>query len=127
MSILKNISSMASSLLAIFQTRIELFTVELQEEVQRLLSYFILAVIALFCIAITFALGVFLIIVLCWDGYRIVAICGLMAFFALAALVICLGIRNSFRNKPKMLAHTRSEIEKDLMRLKSNHGQENDR
>lgn len=118
---------MASSLLAIFQTRIELFTVELQEEVQRLLSYFILAIIALFCIAITFALGIFLVIVLFWDSYRILVICGLMVIFALAALFIFLGIRNSFRNKPKMLAHTRNEIEKDLMRLKFNDGQENDR
>ncbi len=119
MSIIKNFSSVASTLHAILQTRLELLTVELQEEALRLISYFILAVMALICIAITFSLGIFLVIVLCWDSYRIIAICGLMVFFALAALLLCLGIRNSFRNKPKMLAHTRSEIEKDLMRLKS--------
>lgn len=110
---------MASTLLAIFQTRIELFTVELQEEAQRLLSYLILSLVALFCVIMAFLLGVFLIIVLLWDSYRILAVSGLIVFFGGAAALIAIGIRSSLRKKPRMLAYTRSEIARDIERLKS--------
>ena len=110
---------MASTLLAIFHTRIELLTVELQEETQRLLSYFILSLVALFCVIMTFLLGIFLVIVLFWDSYRVLAISGLIVFFGAVAALIALGIRRSYRKKPRMLAYTRNEIAKDLERLKS--------
>lgn len=110
---------MAGTLLAIFQTRLELFTVEMQEEVQRLFSYLILALVALFCVGVTLILAVFLVIVLFWDSYRISAICVMMLLFGLASIGIFASIRSSFRKKPKMLAFTRSELEKDIMRLKS--------
>lgn len=119
MGIIRNVARMASMLLAIFQTRIELFTVELQEEAQRLLSYLILSLVALFCVIMAFLLGVFLIIVLLWDSYRILAVSGLIVFFGGAAALIAIGIRSSLRKKPRMLAYTRSEIAKDIERLKS--------
>lgn len=119
MGIIRNVVRMASSLLAIFQTRVELFTVEMQEEGQRLLSYLILSLVALFCVMMAFLLGIFLVIVLFWDSYRILAISGLMVFFGSVAVLIALGIRSSYRKKPRMLAYTRDEIAKDIERLKS--------
>lgn len=119
MGILRNMVRMAGALLAIFHTRVELFTVELQEEAQRLLSYFILSLVALFCVMMTFLLGIFLVIVLFWDSYRILAISGLLVFFGGAAVLIAIGIRSSYRKKPRMLAYTRGEIAKDIERLKS--------
>ncbi|MDL2284661.1 phage holin family protein [Oxalobacter sp. OttesenSCG-928-P03] len=119
MGILRNVTRMASTLLAIFHTRVELFSVELQEEAQRLLSYLILSLIALFCVMMTFLLTIFLVIVLFWDSWRILAISGLIACFAGAAILIWLGIRSSYRKKPRMLAYTRSEIARDIERLKS--------
>ncbi|NLC24962.1 phage holin family protein [Oxalobacter vibrioformis] len=119
MGIIRNVTRMASTLLAIFNTRVELFTVELQEEAQRLLSYLILSLVALFCVIMTFLLGIFLVIVLFWESYRILAVSGLIVFFAGAAVLIALSIRSSYRKKPRMLAYTRSEIAKDIERLKS--------
>ena len=117
MGIIRNMAKMAGTLLAIFHTRIELFTVELQEETQRLLSYLILSLVALFCVIMTFLLGIFLVIVLFWDSYRILAISGLILFFGALAILIVLGVRSSYRKKPRMLAYTRSEIARDLERL----------
>jgi uncharacterized membrane protein YqjE len=119
MGIFQNIGRAAGTLLALFQTRIELFTVELQEEAQRLLSYLILSLVALFCVAMTFFLIIFLVIVIFWETHRILAISGLMVFFGGAAILIYLGIRGSYRKKPPMLAATRSEIARDIERLKS--------
>jgi uncharacterized membrane protein YqjE len=119
MGIFQNIGRVAGTLLALFQTRIELFTVELQEESQRLLSWLILSLVALFCVAMAFFLAVFLVIVLFWDTWRIAAISGLIVFFGGAALLIALGVRSSYRKKPRMLASTRSELARDIERLKS--------
>lgn len=119
MGVIKNMARMASTLLAIFHTRIELFTVELQEEAQRLLAYLIFSLIALFFVVLTFILAILLVIVLFWDTHRIIAICGLMVFFGGGALLIGWGIRSSYRKKPRMLAYTRNEIAKDIDRLKS--------
>jgi uncharacterized membrane protein YqjE len=119
MEIIRRVARMASILLAIFQTRIDLFTVELQEEAQRLLSYLLLSLVALFCVIMTFLLGIFLVIVLFWDSYRILLISGLIVFFGGVALLIAISVRSSYRKNPRMLAYTRSEIAKDIERLKS--------
>lgn len=119
MGIVKNMARMASTLLAICQTRVELFAVELQEEAQRLLSYLILSLVAVCCLSMAFLLAIFLVIVLFWDSYRILSICVLMGGFGIAALLIFLGIRSSYRNKPQFLAYTRNELVRDMERLKS--------
>jgi len=110
---------MASKLLAILQTRLELVSVELQEEVLRVFSQLALCLIAVFCLAISFLLSILLILVLCWENYRIPAISGLLAFFAFLALILGLVVRNRQHNAPGFLSHTRSEIQKDIDRLRS--------
>lgn len=124
MGIMKKVLDMAGGFLAIFKTRLELVSVELQEEVQRILSYLVLSLLALFCAVMALSLATFLIIVLCWDSYRILSICCLIVFFALMALVMGLNVRASFRKKPKLFAYTRAEIAKDLERMRPVGGQE---
>lgn len=119
MGIIRNIARMVSTLLAIFHTRIELFTVELQEEAHRLLSYLILSLVALFCVMMAFLLAIFLVIVLFWDTHRILVISGLVVFFGGVAVLVSIGIRSSYRKKPRMLAYTRNEIARDIERFKS--------
>ena len=119
MGLIRNIARMVGILLAVLHTRMELLAVELQEDVQRLFFYALLFLVALFCATVTFLLAIFLVIVLFWDTYRIGAICGLTVFFGGVTVLIGLGIRSSYRKKPGMLAYTRSEIAKDIERLKS--------
>ena len=107
-----------AGLLAIAQTRAELLTVELEEEAQRLFSYLLLSLVALFCFGLAILLAVLLIVVLYWDCNRVAVIACLTAFFGLAAVVIGLGVRNCYRNKPRFLASTLDEISKDVEILK---------
>ena len=60
---------------------------------------------------------VFLVIVLFWDTHRIAAIAITAAVFIAAALTTLLGVRASFRSKPKLLSFTLSELNKDLDEL----------
>lgn len=117
MAVVDHFARVAGTVLALLGTRFELMAIELEEEWSRLLTYLLLSLAALFCLTLTVLLAVTLIIVLCWDSWRIPAIVALMVFFGIVTCVIGLGVRRSFRQKPKLLELTRQEIGKDIDRL----------
>ena len=110
MAVVDNLAKVAGTLLAIVKTRCELMAIELEEEWIRLLTYLLLSLTALFCLALT-------VLVLCWDTCRIPAIVGMMVLFGVITCAIWIGVRRSFSKKPKLLELTRQEIAKDIDRL----------
>lgn len=119
MAIVASVSRLAGTLIGLLQTRLELATVELEEEALRVFSYLLFALVAAFCLGMTILLGAVLIIVVFWDTNRIAVLVSLIAAFGLSGGLIVLGIRNNYRSKPKMLSHTLSELSKDIERLNS--------
>lgn len=124
MAIVTSISRLVGTLIDLLQTRLELATVELKEGTLRLFSYLLLALVALFCLAMTLLLGTLLVVVIFWDTHRIPALIALMAAFGVTGILIGLGIRNNYRRQPKILSYTLLELHKDIERLKP--GQSND-
>lgn len=118
MAIVASISRLAGTLIDLLQTRLELATVELEEGTLRLFAYLFLALVALFCLAMTLLLGTVLVVVIFWDTHRIPVLISLMAAFSVTGIVIGLGIRNNYRRKPKILSYTLLELRKDIERLK---------
>jgi uncharacterized membrane protein YqjE len=110
---------MAATLVAIVQTRLELAAVEMEEESLRFVAYLALGMLAMLCLSIAIVLLAFFVIVLFWDDYRIAAILGVAAAFALVAVGIGLGVRTSFRSKPKLLSFTMGELAKDFDSMKT--------
>lgn len=88
------------TVLAILKTRFELISIEVEEEWTRLLTYLLLSLAGLFCLALTILLAVILIIVLCWESYRIPAMVGLIVF-SLLSLLDAIGVKKSFARKPE--------------------------
>lgn len=117
MAIVESVSRLAGTLIGLLQTRLELATVELEEETLRFFSYLLFALAALFCLGMTVLLGALLIVVIFWDTHRIAVLAWLIAAFGLSGILIGLAIRNHYRNKPKMLSHTLAELGKDIERL----------
>ncbi len=109
---------MASSFLAIFKTRFELLTLELEEESTRLFSYLLFSLLALFFLCLAILLGVLLLVVVFWDTHRIGIIAGLSGVFGILALIIGLSVRRCYLNKPRLLDTTLSELGKDMDALK---------
>ncbi|MGV8893945.1 MAG: phage holin family protein [Burkholderiaceae bacterium] len=118
MAIVASISRLAGTLIDLLQTRLELATVELEEGTLRLFAYLLLALVALFCLAMTLLLSIVLVIVIFWDTHRIPVLVSLMAAFSVIGILIGLGIRSNYRRKPKILAYTLLELRKDIVRLK---------
>lgn len=113
MSIFDSAGRLGATLVAMVQTRVELASVELQEEAQRMLRYLVLSLMALFLAAMTLALVTFFIILLCWDEHPLLATGLLAAFYGVGAFLLMAKVKGEIRNKPAMLASTLAELKKD--------------
>ena len=105
---------LGATLLAMLQTRLALAAVELEEEVQRFLRYAVLGVIALILFAVALLLAAFFIVLLFWEDYRLEAVGVLVLLFGGGAALIVMKIKSSLQGKPRFMAHTVDELQKDL-------------
>jgi uncharacterized membrane protein YqjE len=119
MAIAETVGRLAATLLAMVQTRMELASVEMEEQSQRYLGYLLMSLLALFLFGIAIVLVALLVIILFWDTYRIAAVLGMAGVFALAAVVIGLKVRSGFASQPALLSATMAELQKDIEFLKT--------
>lgn len=118
MVLAESVARLAISLLAIAQTRVELVATEVEEESLRYFSYLLLSLAALFCIGMAVVLGVLLAVVLFWDTHRVGILLTLIALFGIAGVTMGLRLRSRYRVKPKLLAHTVTELSRDTDMLR---------
>jgi uncharacterized membrane protein YqjE len=121
MTIQSSISRIAATVVAMLQTRIELVSVELEEELVRFSTYFIATLIALFCAGVAVTLGIFLVIALYWDEHRIAVLLTLIGIFSVTSVALAAWVRNQFMTKPRLLENSIAELKKDaeLISLRS--------
>jgi uncharacterized membrane protein YqjE len=110
---LSSIRDLADSLLSTVHDRIELVSVELQEEKYRLIQVFIWISAAIFTgmMAITFAS--ITIVYLFWESARLAALGGLTALYTVAVVGIVVGFRRHIAREPKPFSGTLQEIKLD--------------
>jgi uncharacterized membrane protein YqjE len=104
---------------ALVQTRLELAAVEVEEEGLRLMGYLLLSLLALFLFGIAIVMVALFVVILFWDTYRIQAVLAMAALFAVAGVLIARKVRESLASKPRLLAHTIAELNKDLEFIKT--------
>ena len=119
MAIAETVGRLAATLLAMVQTRMELASVEMEEQSQRYLGYLLMSLLALFLFGIAIVLVALFVIILFWDTYRIAAVLGMAGVFALAAVVIGMKVRSGFASQPALLSATMAELQKDIEFLKT--------
>ncbi len=110
---LDSVRSLASGVLASAQDRIELFSVELQEEKLRLIQSFIWISVIVFTamMAITFAsLGI---VYWFWESARLVALGGLTVLYAGALVALVVAFRGFLARQPRPFAATLDVLEAD--------------
>jgi len=114
----RSITQFAATLVTLTQTRLELLTTELQEEVQRAASLAIYAFIALLAAMLgLFFLGLSIVIVY-WDTHRVLAAWLVTAVFFLLAIIAVLILVAKTRSQPPILDATLAELKKDAARLR---------
>ncbi len=117
---------MASTLVAMLQTRLELASVELEEELVRFSIFFIATLIALFCAGVAVALLIFLVIALFWDTYRITVLLCLIGLFGAGSALVAAWVRRQFQNRPRLFEYSIAELRKDVDLVHSRQTQEPD-
>jgi len=114
---MESVKRLASTLVSIVSTRLELLAIELQEERLRLTQMFLFTLSALFCFGMGVLLLTIFIVVLFWDEHRLAVLGGLcVLFFVLGALAAVLS-RNKAQSKPKLFSVSLAELAKDREQL----------
>jgi uncharacterized membrane protein YqjE len=119
MAIAETAGRLASTLLAMVHTRLELASVEMEGQSRRYLGYLLMSLLALFLFGIAIVLVAVFVIILFWDTNRIAAVLAMAALFALSALGIGMKARAGFAAQPALLSATMGELQKDIDLLKT--------
>lgn len=115
--LLDSIKTLASTLLAMGQTRLELLSNDIEEERAWLTSMLVWTLIALFCGALAAMLVTLLIVVIFWDSYRLLALSIMIAIFVLGTGIAWRVVFNMSRGKPRIFSASLAELSKDREQL----------
>ena len=108
-----------STLLTIFQTRLELLSNEIEEERLRVRQMLFYGSIALFFFGLSIMLMTVFVVVLFWDSYRLPVLGGLAALFFLAGLLVWNSLQYAASERSKLFSSSLAELDEDRARLVS--------
>ena len=99
--------------LAIAQTRLELVTTEIEEELHRVAEILLWMFVVVFFAGLTVLMLAFAIVVAFWEEHRMLAVGLTTLAFTAITVVSLLIVRGKIHSRPKLLAATIEEIKHD--------------
>ncbi len=115
--LLNSLTQVFSTLVAMAQTRLELLTTELQEEVQRAAGLLLWAFVALFAAGIGLFLAALVVIFAFWDTHRLLVSMLVTGIFFAIAVFAAINLRKQLQAKPRLMDATLTELARDRQRL----------
>ena len=112
-SLMDSAKRMLATIIALVSTRLELFTTEIEEEIQRAAGILMWALVALFFGSLTVLMVAFTVIIIFWDDHRILAAVLVTGSFLLATLVFGLLARSRLKAKSRFMAASIEELKRD--------------
>lgn len=112
-----SLRAMLATLIALTHTRLELLSVELEQEVDRLAGTLLWAILGIFCAGLAVLMIALTIVIAFWDGHRLLAAALVALLFASLAIVASLVVRHRLRTRPRFLSATIGELERDARAL----------
>lgn len=109
----RSLANLLATAIGIVQTRLELLSTELQEEVHRVAELMVWSVVALLAAGAGLFLLALVVILLFWDTHRVLAAVGVTSAFFVIAIVAAFVLRAKLRAKPPLLDATIAELKKD--------------
>lgn len=117
MALGRNFARLAAGSLLLLRQRLELASLEVEEQVLRLGLLLVRAMVTALLLALALFGAGATVIIYFWDAARLAAAVGVTAFFALAAVLAGWRFAAALRDKPAFLAATLAELDKDAQRL----------
>ena len=115
--LLSAIRALALTVVALLQTRLEIFASEVGEERLRLREFLWFTVATVFCIGFAIVLAAVFIVALLWDRFGAFAIGALCLVFLALGIGLAMSLRARARSRPRLFAATLGELAKDRERL----------
>ena len=115
--LMESVKRLASTLISIVSTRLELLANELQEERLHLSKMLLYSLSALFFLGVGILLLTVFIVVLFWDEHRLVVLGGLSFAFIVLAMLMAMSVRNMAKAKSKLFSASIAELAKDNEQL----------
>ncbi len=113
-----SVKALAATLLAVVHTRLELFSVELEEEWVRASSILTWGLVGLFCAGIGVVFATLLLVFALWETHPLLAL-GIPAGLFLLIAVFSLRVATAkLKAKPRPFAASLAELAKDRDQLK---------
>jgi uncharacterized membrane protein YqjE len=113
-----SLRSLLDHALAILQTRGDLFSTELEEEITRLVGVLLWSFAGVFCAVVGAAFLGAMILIAAPAAYRVVAAAVLAALFLAVTAVAWVSIRRIARAKPRPFDASLGELQKDRRHLR---------
>lgn len=110
---LDSLRSLGASLLSNAQNRLELFSLELQEEKFRLIQVFVWISATVFTAAMAVAFASITLVYLFWDSARLAVLSGLTVFYLAALVILLIAFRRYLRQQPRPFSATLGELQQD--------------
>lgn len=114
-----SVSTLLATLVGIAQTRFELLTTELQEEIQRAAGLIVWGFITLLAAGVGLIFIGVTIIVTYWDTNRVAAALWVTGGFLALAVIAVTVLIVRVRSRPRLMDATRTELAKDRAELES--------
>lgn len=111
--LLASFRTLGDGLIASVQDRLELLSVELQEEKFRLIRTFIWISAAVFTGMMAISFASLTLVYFFWDTARLAVLGGLTLFYTGVAVAIVIALRRFLARQPRPFAATLQEIEQD--------------
>ena len=116
-TLLGSLKNALSTLLGIAQTRLEIISTELQEEVGRAADLLVWAFVALLAAGIGLFLGALVLIFAFWETHRVLVSVLMVSFFFALAIAAALVLRSKLKNGPRPFDATIAEFRRDREHL----------
>ncbi len=119
MALGQTLSRLSASLILVASQRLELASIDLEEELLRFGSLLAGAVVTALMFALALAAAAMTVVVYFWDTARLPALLGITGLFAMVALVMAWRLAQALRDKPRFMASTLAQLDKDCSPLGS--------
>jgi uncharacterized membrane protein YqjE len=116
--LLGSIRKLATTLVGVLQTRLEIFSTELEEAKLQLGQLLMLGLVAVFCLGLGVALLTVFFVVLFWDSYRLPVLGVMSGLFLVLGIFAALTLRAKSAESTRMFSSTLAELSKDREQLK---------
>jgi len=110
---LDSLAHLGDNLLGTLQERLELVSIELQEEKYRLVQLIIWISATVFAAGMTLTFITLTVVYLFWDTARLAVLGGFAGLYGLALVFVVIALRRVFTHQPKPFAATIDSITED--------------